>query len=241
MAPRRCRGDERKVDTVAHPYMPNSTEQTKASMLTAIGVRDVEELFEQIPADHYAAQPIALAAGVRSEASLRRHLSGLLERNDSCAANLNFLGAGYWQHYVPAVCDEIASRSEFLTSVWGTPSSDHGRNQAWFEFASQLGELVGMDFVGLPVYSWGAAAGFAVRMATRITGRRQVVLIGSLDPERLAVIRTYCGNQQSDEPIELVRGPVPGAGSAGPMPPRSTPRSGRTPQPSTWRARTTSG
>ncbi len=102
------------------------------------------------------------------------------------------------------MCDEIASRSEFLTSVWGTPSSDHGRNQAWFEFASQLGELVGMDFVGLPVYSWGAAAGFAVRMATRITGRRQVVLVGSLDPERLAVIRTYCGDQQSDEPIELL-------------------------------------
>lgn len=189
---------------MAHPYMPSSTEQARASMLTTIGVRDVAELFEQIPADHYAAQPIALAAGVRSEASLRRHLRGLLDRNDSCAANLNFLGAGYWQHYVPAVCDEIASRSEFLTSVWGTPSSDHGRNQAWFEFASQLGELVGMDFVGLPVYSWGAAAGFAVRMATRITGRRQVVLIGSLDPERLAVIRTYCGNQQSDEGIELV-------------------------------------
>lgn len=192
---------------MAHPYMPNSTEQAKASMLTAIGVRDVEELFEQIPADHYAAQPIVLAPGVRSEASLRRHLRELLERNESCASNLNFLGAGYWQHYVPAVCDEIASRSEFLTSVWGTPSSDHGRNQAWFEFASQLGELLGMDFVGLPVYSWGAAAGFAVRMATRITGRRQVVLIGSLDPERLAVIRTYCGNQQGDEPIELVMVP----------------------------------
>ncbi len=184
--------------------MPNSTEQAKTAMLTAVGVRDVEELFEQIPADHYAAHPIALPAGVRSEASLRRHVGGLLARNSSCAANLNFLGAGYWQHYVPAVCDEIASRSEFLTSVWGTPSSDHGRNQAWFEFASQLGELVGMEFVGLPVYSWGAAAGFAVRMTTRITGRRQVVVVGSLDPERLAVIRTYCGDQQSDDPVELV-------------------------------------
>jgi len=200
---------------MAHPYMPNSTEQAKATMLAAVGVADIEDLFEQIPHDHYAAQPMSLSPGIRSEATLRRHLGDLLERNVSSAQNLNFLGAGYWRHYVPAVCDEIASRSEFLTSVWGTPSSDHGRNQAWFEFASQLGELVGMDFVGLPVYSWGAAAGFAVRMAVRMTGRGQVVVIGSLDPERLGVIRTYCGyagaaqerpgpNSTREGPIELV-------------------------------------
>ena len=73
---------------------------------------------------------------------------------------------------MPAVCDEIVARSEFLTPVWGTPHSDHGRNQAWFEFTSQLGELVGMDLVGLPVYSWGCAAGHAIRMAARLTGRR---------------------------------------------------------------------
>ncbi len=75
----------------------------------------------------------------------------------------------------------------------GTPSSDLGRNQAWFEFASQLGELVEMDFVGLPVYSWGAAIGHALRMATRITGRDEVCWPASMDPEKLAVIRTYCG------------------------------------------------
>jgi glycine dehydrogenase subunit 1 len=178
---------------VAHPYMPNSTPEAKAAMMRAVGIADVDELFEQIPAGHFAAKPIALDAGVRAEATVRRHVRRLLDRNDSCAENLNFLGAGCWQHYVPAVCDEIAGRSEFLTPVWGTPSSDHGRNQAWFEYASQLGELVGMDFVGLPVYSWGAAAGHAIRMAARMTGRREVVVPDTLDPERLAVIRTYCG------------------------------------------------
>ncbi|MGI8416929.1 MAG: aminomethyl-transferring glycine dehydrogenase subunit GcvPA [Nakamurella sp.] len=201
---------------MAHPYMPNSTVGDKAAMMAAVGITDIEDLFEQIPADHYAAAPIALADGIRSEAALRRHVGGLLRKNASCADNLNFLGAGYWQHYVPAVCDEIAGRSEFLTSVWGTPSSDHGRNQAWFEYASQLGELVGMDFVGLPVYSWGAAAGFAVRMATRMTGRHQVVVIGSLDPERLAVMRTYCGYTESEHPIELRVVPFdPATGRAG--------------------------
>jgi glycine cleavage system P protein (glycine dehydrogenase) subunit 1 len=162
-------------------------------MLAAVGVDDVEALFEQIPADHRMSRPLNLPAGIRAEASLDRRMRTLLNRNRSTSDSINFLGAGLWQHHVPAVCDEIAGRSEFLTNVWGTPSSDVGRNQAWFEYASQLGELVGMDFVGLPVYSWGAAAGYAVRMAARLTGRADVVIAGPMDPERLAVLRTYCG------------------------------------------------
>ena len=94
-------------------------------------------------------------------------------------------------------------RSEFLTPVWGTPSSDHGRNQAWFEFTSQLGELIGMDFVGLPVYSWGCAAGFAVRMAARLTGRLHVLVPDTTSPERLAVIRTYCAAAEASRQIEI--------------------------------------
>jgi glycine dehydrogenase subunit 1 len=189
---------------MAHPYMPNSTPELKDEMMRAVGITDIEELFEQIPAGHRLSRPIDLPPGIRAEATLRRQVQGLLDRNDSCAENLNFLGAGYWQHYVPAVCDEIAGRSEFLTPVWGTPSSDHGRNQAWFEFASQLGELLGMEFVGLPVYSWGAAAGHAVRMATRMTGHRRVLVPESLDPERRAVINTYCGPAGLEQSIEVV-------------------------------------
>ena len=66
--------------------------------------------------------------------------------------------------------------------MWGTPSSDHGRNQAWFEFASQLGELLELDFVGLPVYSWGCAAGHAIRMAARMTGRSRGARAGDARP-----------------------------------------------------------
>jgi len=188
---------------MAHPYMPNSTPDTKSAMMRAVGITDVDELFEQIPAGHLLAKPIALAPGIRAEPRLQRRVRTLLDRNDSCAENLNFLGAGCWQHHVPAVCDEIGSRSEFLTPVWGTPSSDHGRNQAWFEYASQLGELVGMEFVGLPVYSWGAAAGHALRMAARMTGRHEVLVPDTLDPERLAVIRTYCGPSEVDHPLTV--------------------------------------
>ncbi|HKC28302.1 MAG TPA: aminomethyl-transferring glycine dehydrogenase subunit GcvPA [Jatrophihabitans sp.] len=178
---------------MTHPYMPNSAPGSRDRMMQALGITDVDVLFEQIPAEHLLAKPIDLPAGVRSEFRLQRRLRELLRRNVSTTDAISFLGAGMWPHYVPAVCDEIAGRSEFLTPVWGTPSSDFGRNQAWFEFASQLGELLGMDFVGLPVYSWGAASGHAIRMATRITGRPEVVVAGPMDPERLAVIRTYCG------------------------------------------------
>jgi glycine dehydrogenase subunit 1 len=161
--------------SMAHPYMANSVPDIQRAMLKEIGVSTIEELFQQIPREHRFKGELKLPKAMRSEAELKRHLTELLARNANCEDNLSFLGAGCWQHHVPAIVDEIASRSEFLTSVWGTASSDHGRNQAWFEFTSQLGELVGMDFVGLPVYSWGCAVGHAARMASRISGRRQVL------------------------------------------------------------------
>ena len=182
---------------MAHPYMANSVPALKRQMLDYIGVEDVEQLFEQIPAAHRLKQPLNLPPALSSESELRRHLAGLLARNVSCEENLNFLGAGCWQHYVPAVCDEVVHRTEWLHSVFGGPSSDHGRNQAWFEYASQLGELVGFDLVGLPVYSWGCAVGHAIRMAARLNGRREVLLPRLIDPERLSVIRNYC------EPAEM--------------------------------------
>ncbi len=204
-------------------------------MLGAVEAADVEELFEQIPADHRLRGGLDLPAGIRSEAALRRHMLDILAKNETCEGNLSFLGGGCWQHYVPAVCDEIVSRTEFVTSIWGTPSSDHGRNQAWFEFASQLGELLELEFVGLPVYSWGCAAGHAIRMAARITGRHQVLVPRWIDPERLAVIRNYCEPPEMAHHIELVlldagrkqrsaRPRRPRGRALGAQPPRSTSR-----------------
>ncbi|HWE58333.1 MAG TPA: aminomethyl-transferring glycine dehydrogenase subunit GcvPA [Solirubrobacteraceae bacterium] len=187
----------------AHPYMANSAPQLQEELCTAIGVASPDELFAQIPADHITQTPIKLPPALASELELSRHLRITLARNVDCEASLSFLGGGCWQHHVPAVCDEIATRTEFLTPVWGTPSSDHGRNQAWFEFSSQLGELLELDFVGLPVYSWGCAAGHALRMAGRMTGRREVLISELMDPERLAVIRTYCEPPGMQGHIEL--------------------------------------
>lgn len=189
---------------VAHPWMANSLPDIKQEMLRAIGARSIEELFLQIPADHRLSRPIDLPPALRSESVLKRHLNDLLRKNITCERNLNFLGAGCWQHHVPAVVDEIAGRTEFLTPVWGSPQSDHGRNQAWFEYASQLGELVGFEVVSLPVYSWGCAIGHALRMASRLTGRRQVLVPRLTDPERLSVIRNYCEPSEMGNAIEVV-------------------------------------
>jgi glycine dehydrogenase subunit 1 len=188
----------------AHPYMAISPPGVVDEMLAEIGLDDVEQLFEQIPQEHRLSRPVELAPAIRAEAVLRRHVGEILARNATCAENLSFLGGGCWQHYVPAVCDEIVSRSEFLTPVWGTPASDFGRNQAWFEYASQLGELVDMDFVGLPVYTWGCAAGNAARMAARLTGRDQLLVPAAIDPERLAVIRNYCAPPELRNHVEVI-------------------------------------
>ena len=188
----------------AHPYMPNSTPEARETLLRELGVGSTEELFAQIPEKHRLRTGTGLPPPITSEASLRKHLRSIVAKNKSCEDNLSFLGGGCWQHHVPAVCDEIARRSEFLTPVWGTPSSDHGRNQAWFEFTSQLGELTGMEMVGLPVYSWGCAAGHAIRMAQRITGRRRVLLPAMLSPERRKVIDNYCGSAREGARIEIV-------------------------------------
>ncbi len=176
----------------SHPWMASSAPGQIAAMLREMGAGSVRELFEQIPDDHYRRAPLDLPPTLASEAELRRDLLGKLKKNRHCEDNLSFLGAGCWQHHVPGVVEEIAGRTEFVTNVWGSPQSDVGRNQAWFEFASQLGALLNMDVVQLPVYSWGCAAGHAIRMASRLTGRRTVILPELSDPERLSVIRSYC-------------------------------------------------
>ncbi len=188
----------------SHPWMALSAPGAIEEMLRDIGVPDVESLFEQVPRDHYRKAPPQLPPMLSSELELRRDLRSKLGRNQDCERNLNFLGAGCWQHHVPAVVDEIVGRTEFLTPVWGSYQSDHGRNQAWFEFNSQLGELLNMEVVQLPVYSWGCAAGHAIRMAARITGRSKVLVPRLSDPERLAVIRTYCEPPEMARHIEVV-------------------------------------
>src|SRR5581483_11754279 len=96
------------------------------------------------------------------------------------AERLSFLGGGCWPHSVPAVCDEIVTRGEFLTAYYGATYGDHGKLQALFEYASLIGELVACDAVSLPTYDWGSAAATAISMAARVTGRRGALVPASM-------------------------------------------------------------
>ncbi|MGV1047927.1 MAG: aminomethyl-transferring glycine dehydrogenase subunit GcvPA [Solirubrobacterales bacterium] len=160
-------------------------------MLDAVGVADVDELYAAIPERLRLRRPLELPPAVPSEAELQRELGATIGRNRSCEEVLSFLGGGCWQHYVPAVCDEVAQRAEFLSAYGGDPYTDKGKFQAFFEFASLIGELVELDAVALSTYDWGNAAATALRIAGRVTGGRRVVLCPrTTGPERLATITT---------------------------------------------------
>jgi glycine dehydrogenase subunit 1 len=161
-------------------------------MLGAIGVESVEELYGSIPERLRVSGLLDLPEPLRSEYELRRHVTGVLDRNESCAERLSFLGGGCWPHYVPAVCDEIANRAEFLTAYYGDTYGDHGKLQALFEYASLIGELVERDAVSLPTYDWGSAAATSISMAARITGRREVLIPASMGAERRSLVEGYC-------------------------------------------------
>lgn len=175
-----------------HPYIPNSVSEIKNRMMKQIGINDIETLYEDIPKELRIKGKLNLPKPYTAEIDLKRHVSKKLLRNRTCEEYLSFLGAGCWQHYVPAVCDEINQRSEFLTAYGGMPYTNFGRNQAHFEFQSQMGELLEMDVVSVPTYSWGSAAGNAICMASRITNRDEIIIPRTVSPERLETIQTYC-------------------------------------------------
>jgi glycine dehydrogenase subunit 1 len=175
-----------------HPYIPNSVPRIKREMLDAIGVADVEELYEAIPERLRVSGLLDLPAPLRSEYALRRHVEEMLDRNENCKRTLSFLGGGCWQHYIPAVCDEIANRAEFVTAYYGDTYGDHGKLQALFEYASMMGELVELDAVSMPTFDWGAAAATSLCMAARITGRRTAIVPASTGAERRSIIAGYC-------------------------------------------------
>ncbi|OGS63644.1 MAG: glycine dehydrogenase [Euryarchaeota archaeon RBG_19FT_COMBO_69_17] len=188
-----------------HPYMPNSVPDVRAEMLRDIGATSAEELYrEMIPERLLLNRRMRLPDALPAEHDLRRHLEAVLGKNQTCREYLSFLGGGCWQHYVPAVVDEIIRRSEFLTAYSGGNYSDKGRYQAYFEFQSLMGELLGMDVVGVTTYDWAAAAGNAIRMASRLTKRFEVLVPSAMSPRRLAVLRNFAGLPAMPGAIDLV-------------------------------------
>ena len=175
-----------------HPYIPNSVPAVQQEMLEDIGVKHIDDLYADIPGPLRFKGRMNLPEALPAESDLKKHVTNLLARNRSCEQNISFLGGGCARHYVPAICDEINHRSEFLTAYAGEPYEDHGRFQSLFEYQSLMAELLDMDVVNAPTYDWCQAVSTSIRMAGRITKRRQVLVADTISPDRLSAIRNYC-------------------------------------------------
>ena len=144
------------------PYAPHTDAETEA-MLDAVGVDDIEALFD-VP------QSVAFDGefGIpeHGEREVRREAAGLLGRNSDLT---EFLGRGHYTHYVPSVVDDLSSRSEFLTSYTQyQPEVAQGFLQALFEYQSMLVELTGLDVANCSMYDEATALGEAATLAQRV-------------------------------------------------------------------------
>jgi glycine dehydrogenase subunit 1 len=172
-----------------------STPDDVRAMLASIGVASVDELFAAIPADLRLKRALEIPPAL-SEIELTRHLAGLAARNRSAANSVCFLGGGSYDHFIPAVVDAIAGRSEFYTAY--TPyqaEASQGSLQAFFEFQTLLCQLTGLDVANASLYEGGSAVAEAVFMAGGATGRTGKVLVAeSVHPEYRSTLATYLAN-----------------------------------------------
>jgi glycine dehydrogenase subunit 1 len=167
------------------------TDSDREAMLETIGVASVEELFADIPQALRFRRELALEPSL-SEVELVEHLTELAERNVHAGAELSFLGAGIYDHYVPAVVDAVLSRGEFLTAYTPyQPEVSQGVLQAIFEYQTAICELTAMDVSNASGYDGTTVAADACYVAKHATGRSKVVLAETLNPQVRQVVKTY--------------------------------------------------
>ncbi len=180
------------------PYIPNTIDDQQA-MLEAVGVASLDELFAMVPAELRLDRPLDLPAAM-GEMELTAHVSELAGRNTAAGQALCFLGGGSYDHFIPAVVDFVAARSEFYTSYTPyQPEASQGNLQALFEYQTLITQLTGMDVSNSSLYDGGSAAAEAVLMAldaTRRSGR--VIVAESLHPEYRQILATYLANLDTE-------------------------------------------
>ncbi len=160
-------------------------------MLAAIGVSSVEELFRDIPKAVRFGRELDIGSAL-SEQELSRHLEELAARNVDTSKELSFLGAGIYDHYVPAVVDTVLQRGELLTAYTPyQPEMSQGVLQAIFEYQTVICELTGMDVSNASGYDGTTVAADACFVAKHATGRTKVVVTEATNPQVRQVVKTY--------------------------------------------------
>ncbi|HSF61728.1 MAG TPA: aminomethyl-transferring glycine dehydrogenase subunit GcvPA [Gaiellaceae bacterium] len=167
------------------------TDADREEMLAAIGVATVDELFAQIPASVRLDRDLDVPPAL-PEVQLVAHLSELAGRNAHTGVELSFLGAGIYDHYVPAVVDVLLSRGEFLTAYTPyQPEMSQGVLQAIFEYQTVICELTGLDVSNASGYDGTTVAADACFVAKHTSDRAKVVLAETLNPQVRHVVKTY--------------------------------------------------
>ncbi|MEK7528293.1 MAG: aminomethyl-transferring glycine dehydrogenase subunit GcvPA [Patescibacteria group bacterium] len=171
------------------PYVPHSTQDQK-EMLAKIGVTSVRELFSNIPAELMHDELFDLPEGL-SEQETRDVVTELSEKNK--LPRISFMGGGAYRHYIPSVVPHLAFRSEFYTAYTPyQPEISQGILQAIFEYQTLMCRVTGMEVCNASMYDGSSAAGETCIMAANITGRSEILVSKTVNPQHREVMRTYC-------------------------------------------------
>jgi glycine dehydrogenase subunit 1 len=182
----------------------SATERDRELMLAKVGVSSVDELFADLPEGVRLGRPLELPDGM-SEPEVYERLAGLAARNADTEREVSFLGAGMYDHYVPAIVDAITQRSEFLTPYTPyQPEISQGGLQAMFEYQTAICELTGMAVSNASLYEAPSSVAAAAYLAKLETGRRRLVVSRGLHPhsrETLATYSTGYGTELAEVPL----------------------------------------
>lgn len=175
-------------------YIPTSPQEQQA-MLKAIGVEHISDLFSDIDSKLQLKKHLDLPKSL-SEYELVHHMQALSEQNTNLDRVVSFLGAGAYDHIIPAVIKHIISRGEFLTAY--TPYQaeiSQGVLQAIFEFQSLMANLTKMEVANASMYDGATALAEAALLACNVTRRDKVAIPANLHPEWQSVVKTYLAGQ----------------------------------------------
>jgi len=181
-------------------YIPHTDKDIK-EMLAAIGVSSVEDLFNDIPVA-LGPKSFDIAPG-RSEFEVTQALKNLAAKN---ATHLtNFVGAGFYDHFIPAAVDAVVSRPEFYTAYTPyQPECSQGWLQAIYEYQTVICELTGLDVANASLYDGGTALYEAAMMAVRLTGRNKIIMDSGVNLIYRTMLYTYTSNLS----VEFMEVPV---------------------------------
>jgi glycine dehydrogenase subunit 1 len=183
----------------------SATDADRAAMLGEIGVDSIDALFEGIPDEVRLHRDLDLPDGL-SEEEVHARLSALAEKNVHADAEVSFLGAGMYDHYVPAIVEAITSRSEFLTPYTPyQPEVSQGALQAMFEFQTAISELTALPVSNAALYEGPSSVASAAYLAIGATGRRKLVASRGLHPHSREALRTYSagfGSEVVETPLD---------------------------------------